>query len=342
MDVLVTGATGFTGYHVVARLRDAGHRVRALVRDIEKGRRLLTPLGVAESDFVVGDMTDPDAVSRALEGCDAVVHAAAAVSVRAPGTTDDIFEANVVGARTVIGGACERGVASVVFVSSLTAIFDHRSARTTAESPLVESATRYGRSKADSDAFARSLQEEGKTIAIVYPSAIIGPDDPGRSESMSAYRGFLQTMIDSDGGSQFVDVRDLAQLIERLLATRANGGFIAAGEFFTWRGLTECIEGVTGASIRRMRAPGWVLRGAGSVADLAGRVTGRALPMSREAMEVATRWRHIEDSKEITEMGVQWRPSEETLRDVYSWFLARGAINPQFVPKLVVEGKSVG
>ncbi len=335
MNVLVTGATGFTGWHAARRLCEQGHRVRALVRDLEKARRLLSPLGIADSDLVVGDMTDPSAVARGLDGCDAVLHSAALVSVTAPGASADAFEANVVGTRLVVGGACERGIESILFVSSLTAIFDHRADRITADSPLVESATRYGRSKAASDALVRVLQAEGKPVAIVYPSAILGPQDPGRSESMSAYRGFLRRMIDSQGGMQFVDVRDLAIVFERILSAGAKGRVVAGGTFYTWSSLIADIEDVTGASIGRIKAPGWLLRSAGSVGDGLGRLTGRSFPISREAMEVATRWCLIEDSPQIAEMGVEWRESKETLADVYRWFAEQGAIRPGAIPRLV-------
>ena len=64
MKVLVTGATGFIGWHAAARLREAGHSVRVLARDPEKAKRLLAPLGIGEEDVVVGDMTDASAVAR--------------------------------------------------------------------------------------------------------------------------------------------------------------------------------------------------------------------------------------------------------------------------------------
>lgn len=340
MHVMLSGATGFTGWHAAARLRASGHRVRALVRDPRKAKRLLGPLGIGVEDLVVGDMTDPEAVGRALEGCDAALHAAASVSVTQVGG-EGAFEANVTGTKLVVGGACERGMDLVIFVSSVTAIFNPRAdamaAETRADSPLVESATRYGRSKAESDAFVRSLEAQGAPVAIVYPSAILGPDDPGRSESMNAYRGFLQTMIDSEGGTQFVDARDLAVLFERLLERRQVGRYIAAGKFFAWRELAECIEDVTGARIRRLRAPGWLLRGAGSFADLLSRLSGIKLPITREAFEVATRWRPISDAPELADLGVEWRDPRETLTDLYSWFVVSGGLSARAVPKLAEQ-----
>lgn len=340
--VLVTGATGFTGRHAAARLVAAGHRVRALVRSLDKARTHLGPLGLADDDFVVGDMTDADAVGRAVAGCDAVIHAAAAVSVtRAGSGGGDPFAGNVEGARVVLGAARDAKLDPIVFVSSLTAILDPRAPEATrADSPLVESATRYGRSKAASDRFARQLQAEGAPITIVYPSGIIGPDDPGRSESMSAFRGFLQLMIESEGGTQLVDARDVALLLERIVSERRHGGIVAAGHFMPWRALRETIADVTGAEIRALRAPGAVLRTAGRVADVVSKLSGRSLMITREAMEIATRWREVPDSPDVAELGVEWRPPAETLRDVYAWFLARGAVKPAAAPKLAAAASA--
>jgi uncharacterized protein YbjT (DUF2867 family) len=75
--VLVTGGTGFVGGHSVAALLRAGHEVRLLVRDPARVEGALDPLEASVSDVAVGDMTDPEAVGRAVKGCDAVVHAAA-------------------------------------------------------------------------------------------------------------------------------------------------------------------------------------------------------------------------------------------------------------------------
>ena len=78
MHILVTGGTGFIGYHTARKLLAAGHRVRLLVRDKDKLRRLY---GSDITDYVLGDVTDAASVNKALEGCDGVVHSAALVSI---------------------------------------------------------------------------------------------------------------------------------------------------------------------------------------------------------------------------------------------------------------------
>lgn len=329
MKVLVTGATGFIGYHTVRRLLAEGHAVRALVRSLEKAERVLVPLGVEAPDWVLGDMTDRKAVGRAFDGCDAVVHAAAVVSVTT-GQTD--FKANLRGTEVVIGGACERGL-DTLFVSSMTAIFDPDRPMND-ESPITRSKTHYGRSKAECDRWVRARQQEGASVGIVYPSGCVGPDDPGMSESVKAYRSFLRGTLKSEGGNQMVDVRDLAKLLVRMLEEKTRGRVLAGGHFHDWDEFTRLLEEATGARIPRIAAPGWLLRAAARTMDGVGRLTGRPMPMTGEGIEIATRVRPMQNSPRVAELGVAWRDSVETLRDLFQWFLDIGKLPPRAAPAL--------
>jgi nucleoside-diphosphate-sugar epimerase len=322
---------------VAAALVRAGHGVRALVRDPAKGERVLGPLGVASADLVPGDMTDGGAVDAAIAGCDAVVHAAAGVSVTT-GASD--FESNVRGTEVVLGAAVARALPSV-YVSSLTAIMTP--GRPTSEaSEVTEGKTHYGRSKAKAERWVRARQDEGASIAIVYPPGVVGPDDPGFSESVKAYRTFLRGTLRSSGGNQLVDVRDLAQLVVRLLEAKHAGRVVAAGHFFTWDELTVLLERVTGARIGRIAAPGWLLRGFARGLDVVGRVTGRTMPMTGEGIEIATRWERVEDSPIVETLGVCWRPAEETLADLFRWYVEAGRLPASAVPGLTRDGAGIG
>lgn len=98
MKVLVTGGTGFVGSHSVEALCRAGHEVRLFARSPEKVERMRRLRRLDELELRLGDMGDAEAVGRALEGCEAVLHAAANVEI---GRAQNVFDTNFQGSRTV-------------------------------------------------------------------------------------------------------------------------------------------------------------------------------------------------------------------------------------------------
>ena len=331
MRVLVTGATGFVGYHAARELVASGHEVRALVRDPGKAARVLGPLGLSGQDFVRGDMTDVAAVDGAIAGCGAVLHSAASVGVTDGGQG---VGANANGARVVVGAAAKRGL-PCVYISSLQALMKPGRPVTEATLPHLGK-TAYSRSKAEADLWVRERLEDGAPISIVYPSGVVGPDDPGLSESVKAYRGFLRGTL-RVGAMQMVDARDLARLLVALVASKHRGPILAAGHYFTFDTLTEALEEVTGATVPRIGAPAWALQVAGRVLDLVGAATGRTMPLTAEGVAILTGWERVPDSEAVQALGVEWRPSEETLRDLFRWLVEAGRLPANAVPALAVE-----
>ncbi len=331
MRALVTGATGFIGYHTVRRLLASGHEVRVLARSLEKAERLFR--AERELEIVVGDMTHAQAVARALDTRDAVVHTAATVSFDRRAARA-LSEANVAGTRNVIGGASERGIERIVYVSSLTAIFDPRSKDLGPDAPVLERGNAYARSKAAAERVVRGLAAAGAPVATVYPYGVIGPDDPGWSESVAAFRGFLATTLATTGGVSFVDVRDLASFGVRLLEAKRMGRFIVGGHFYTWDELVAELETLLGRPIRRFSAPAPLLRALGSGLDLVRRVRPLDSLISREGMEYATRTRPLPNSEALAELGVRLRPAPETFADTVRWMLATGRLKPHHAPAL--------
>jgi NADH dehydrogenase len=159
--ILVTGANGFVGSHMVPALLDAGHRVLALVRDDAGAAALmgrLTEEQQAGVEIRRGDVTGPDALPAALAGADAVLHLAAIPRDRDGGQTLRLV--NTEGTRYVLRAATDAGVRRFVHLGALGVEDD----------PDLH----YGSSKAKAMALVR---DSGLDWTILKPSLLFGPRD---------------------------------------------------------------------------------------------------------------------------------------------------------------------
>ena len=161
MRVMITGGTGFVGYHTTQALLDAGHEVSLLVRSVDKMLKLFGDDRIHQ--VTRGDITEADKVVAALDGCDAVVHTAAMVSTEAK-DAERVYHTNVGGAKTVLDTALDRGVDKVIHVSSVTALFDPDADKLDEESPPGVARNAYGRSKVTCENYVRDLQAQGAPV----------------------------------------------------------------------------------------------------------------------------------------------------------------------------------
>jgi dihydroflavonol-4-reductase len=334
MRVLVTGATGFVGYHAARTLAARGHEVRVLARSLEKAERLYRR--ARDVEIAVGDMTDAVAVRAALSERDAVLHAAATVSF-AQASADALRDTERAGVRHVLGGASEAGLGAILYVSSLTTLFDPRGPDPTEESPVARQRNPYARAKAAAEIEARALAAAGAPLATVYPNAVIGPDDPGWSGSVAALRGFMSRCLATTGGVGFVDVRDLAALLVALLEAKATGRYLLGGQFRSWDEIAAELEEVLGRPVRRLSAPAPVLRTMGSLVDLARRFRTVDSLISREGMDHATRMRPLPSTPALGSLGVRLHPVRESFEDTARWMLAAGRLKPHHAPALTAR-----
>lgn len=244
MSVLVTGGSGFVGSHLVARLRAAGHGVRALARDRKRLSRALTPHEADAVEVVEGDVRDPSAVRRAVAGCAAVVHAANVYSLDVR-RRREMHDTNLSGTRLVLNAAVEAGCDPVVHVSSMTALLPAQ--RIAADDPAIGSnqRTAYIGSRVRAELIARSLQDEGAPVVTTYPGAAYGPHDPAAGEMVDVLGGMLGGMYALGmGGNPAFSISDVRWIAD------AHVGLLTAGHGWSPRGPRPNTPWVTPAGRR--------------------------------------------------------------------------------------------
>ena len=336
MRVLVTGGTGFVGFHVARVLKDQGHAVVLLVRNLEKARALYEKHGISIDEFFVGSIVDTATVQQSLQHCDGVVHAAAITPMQAA-SDQELFTTNVDGVKNIIGNACESGINNVVYVSSITAIFDTDATKIHVNAPVAKSKHAYGLSKAQAEDYVRSLQTLGMGVKTVYPGGIIGPDDPGKSATlMSLMYRMTQGFRITSGGTQQIDVRDLAAFIVALLGK--NDGkparYFTAGHYMSWTTFADLLDSISGTTLPRSQIAGWKLRLVGSFYDIKRLFKPVHSPISAETMRYATQWPEVQNAAEINALGLTLRPASDTFRDTLLWMGNNNLLDKKLLPNL--------
>ncbi len=258
---LVTGGAGFLGINLTRYLLDRGHEVVSL--DLES----FTYPERDQITEVTGDIRNKADVEKALEGCDMVIHCAAALPLYKPA---DIFSTDIDGTRTVLQAALDAGIKRAVHVSS-TAVYgipDHH--------PLVEDDPKdgvgpYGISKVKAEEVCDEFRAQGMCVPIIRPKSFIGPERLGVFALFYdwAKDGRSFPMIGSgDNRYQLCDVEDVCQgiyLSATAPADVADDVFnIGAREFTTMKEDYQAVLDVAGHGKRIIGFPAtpviWTLR----------------------------------------------------------------------------------
>lgn len=309
MKVLVTGASGFLGRHLLDRLQEAGHDVVGLARRPRSDDRI-----------VAGDILQPETLTTAIEGCDAVIHAAGGVSHRLE-DSDWLHEVHVTGTENVLAAAKAAGIERVVHVSTSGTIAVSTKDRVHDESapePLgIIKAWPYYRAKL----FAEQAALDAGAV-VINPTLLLGPGDVDESSTRS-----VRLLLEGDipamppGGLSFVDVRDVADGIVLALSKGEAGTRYLLGTVNMT--IAEYYERMS--RIADLPAPRWKLPGATGkmVSWLPGgwktKLADR-FGVDAAELEMASHFWYLDATRAKTELG--WSPRDpgetlaETIEDV--------------------------
>jgi dihydroflavonol-4-reductase len=329
--VLVTGATGLVGGAVVQELLARGHRVRALVRPSSELTNLGDPRR-AEVELAQGDVLDRRSVERALEGCQAVVHAAGIASIgREP--RERLFAVNAGGVEVVLGAALAAGVERAVLTSSASVLGGSRVPHVADEETTSSAETlgiAYFVSKLRGEEVGLDLAARGLPLAIVRPSFVLGPGDLYRSSAstvLALARGRIPAYV--QGGASFCDVRDVARgHVEALLHGRPGETYLLGGQNLT---MDEFVGRVCRlAGVRPpLRLPYTVAVAATRALTLAARLGAPPPAVTLELLEATRLYTFVTSAKAQRELGYTIRPFEDSVRDTLRWYVARGKLRPE-------------
>ena len=327
---LITGATGFVGWHVARKLLDCGERVRALARDPSRLRELE---GI---EAVQGDLRDRDSLERAVRGCGVVYHVAAdyRLWIKEPA---EMFRSNVEGTRNLLEVSRLAGVERFVYTSTVGCIgmSKGRLGDETSKVGLQDMAGAYKRSKFMAEQIALEFGASGFPVVTVNPTAPVGDHDfkptPTGKIITDFVRGAMPAFLDT--GLNLVDVRDVAEG-HRAACERGRSGerYILGGENLTLQEIFEVLAELTGRAAPKLQIPYAVALAAGAVSTAWANLTGVEPRAPLDAVRMARKKMWVRHDKAARELGYAPGPAKEALRRAVEWFRAESVAGAAAVP----------
>jgi dihydroflavonol-4-reductase len=320
---LVTGATGFLGWHVANRLLARGEKVRALVRERSRVREL-------DGEIVTGDLRDPESLKRAVAGCAVVYHVAADYRLWAKDSSE-LYRSNVEGTRNLLQAARDAGVERVVYTSTVGCIGIPGDGPGNENTHVVldEMAGAYKRSKFQAEQVALEFARDGFPVVIVNPTAPIGDHDfkptPTGKIVVDYLKGDMPAFVDT--GLNLVDVEDTAE--GHLLACDrgANGQrYILGAENLTLQQILARLAEISGGEAPRWRIPYPAAYAVGLVSTGWANLTGHEPRAPIDAVRMARKKMFVSQDKAKRELGFNPKPVDGALKRAVDWFRANGYV----------------
>lgn len=335
MKVFLTGSTGLIGIHIANRLLASGRELRVLVRDKDKLRQCLQPfdIDIDQIDVVTGDINDRQMLKQHMSGCDAAIHAAGLFSDK---LQDEALlrKTNVEGTENFLACATELGIDPVIYISSILALFPPKGDMQRADDEVVTPRGMYAKTKAEAEQIARDYRQQGAPIITVYPAAVHGAHDPTFSLGPKNIADFLKsgTVLVTQGGLAYTDVRDIAALVDCALEFKGEArGFMYGGPFLTHMELHALLTKITGRTLKAAKVPGLILRAVGRLFDTITALGGRPFRLTVEAADVLTRSVPCEDQPTIDALKFTPTSAEDSFRDLLLWMYQSGRLKREQV-----------
>jgi nucleoside-diphosphate-sugar epimerase len=329
MKILVTGGTGFTGCHLVRRLLEKGHKIKVL--DNEKGL-FYDELEKKGAEIRLGSVVDESVLRSVIPGCDVVYHLAAAFrKINLPQKA--YWDINVEGTRRVLQIAQDSGVPKVIYCST-QGVHGHIDNPPGDENSPIEPEDYYQRTKYEGERAAEPFIRNGMDVTILRPTAMYGPEDPGRFVML--YRRIAKGTFPIFGKGKalyhplyidnFIDAFELA-----LEKPEAKGQTYLIGDdkYYEIKDIIEEVGRIMDVDLKIKYYPFWPLYAVSSIVEFLYKPLRKNPPLFRRRAHWFIQDRAFKIDKAKRELGyVSKIDLTEGLRRTYEWYKTNGYLEP--------------
>ena len=317
---LVTGTTGFLGWHIARLLLDRGFSVRALTRQN-------SPVAGLDCETVKGDLRDRASLEHAVAGCRFVFHAAADYRLWLRDESE-MYASNVQGTRDLLAAARDARVERVVYTSTVGCIgFPPEGLGDEAQPTSLDEMTGpYKRSKYLAEQVALEAAHD-LDVTIVNPTAPVGERDIKPTPTGKIIVDFLAGKMPAfvDTGLNLVDVHDCA--LGHLLALhrgRRGERYILGSENLHLREILAKLARITGRPAPTWQIPHFVAYAAGAASTGWAAISGREPDVPLDAVRMARQKMYASSDKAKHELGYAPSPVDAALARAVGWFREQG------------------
>jgi dihydroflavonol-4-reductase len=283
LKVLVTGATGFIGSHLVEALLQKGEQVRCLLRKTSD----LKWLRGLPIESVQGECNDKSSLADAVKGVDQVFHLAGVTKAVIEKT---YFEVNALGTENLIHACLEHNpyLQKFIYLSSQAAAGPCQNGAKKRESDRCEPVSPYGQSKRMGEDLALAHAHE-LPLLILRPSAVYGP----RDRDIYTFFKLLSKKIKPclSGQEQRISlcyVQDIVQAILLASQTKESGGeifFLSDGHGYCWEEVGDIFAEAMGITPICIRVPEWMILGIASISEYFSKISGKPVLLNKGKVE---------------------------------------------------------
>ncbi|HMS52702.1 MAG: NAD-dependent epimerase/dehydratase family protein [Sphingobacteriales bacterium] len=324
--IFVTGGTGLIGANLLALLNAQPNSlpIVALARDPKKVPGHL--LQLSNVKWVEGDILDTECLFNAMRGAKQVYHVGAFVSL-ARRDRPQMFQINVTGTANVVNAALENGVERMLHVSSIAALGIPKDGNqiTEAFDGDLERPTWYAHTKLQGELEVWRGIAEGLNAVIVNPCMVLGSNgsDFDRSSPLLFRQTWEGVPFYPKGGTGFIDVRDVANLMLLLMQSTIVGErYILSAENLSYRHILSLIAQVYGKKPSNRPLTPLLEQLAWRAEGIKSFLTGRAPTLTRETLATTSKNRPCDNSKiKAAFPAFNFTPINETIERVCNEFL---------------------
>jgi dihydroflavonol-4-reductase len=319
--VMVTGANGMLGIHICIELLNKGYMVKAFCIP-ESDISYLKPLNLV---IEYGNVLNEKEVSKAMEGCHYLIHAAALTNIW-PRRNEKVNEVNIKGTQILMTAAEQHKIKRMVHIGSASS-FGWKIQGPPANEFSPYTGWKYRMDYLDSKFTAQQILLEnyarkGFPVVIINPTFMIGAYDSGPSSGQMLI-GLYKNKIPgySSGGKNFVCTADVAVAVVNALTMGSVGNcYIAGNENLSFKEFFIKASQIMGRPFTLKKIPPPVILSTGFVLSLASRITNKKPTVSFGMAKLANEQQRFSSNRAIRELEIPQTPIEEGIRACLTWF----------------------